>query len=80
MILTITEPFKLIDIIFEQFSAFGTVGLSRGITPYFSDIGKLTIVVLMYIGRVGPITFLLSFSKETTPPKYDYPSEYISTV
>lgn len=80
VILTITEPFKLIDIIFEQFSAFGTVGLSRGITPYFSDIGKLTIVVLMYIGRVGPITFLLSFSKETTPPKYDYPSEYISTV
>lgn len=80
VILTITEPFKLIDILFEQFSAFGTVGLSRGITPYFSDIGKLTIVVLMYIGRVGPITFLLSFSKETTPPKYDYPSEYISTV
>lgn len=80
VVLTLTEPFNLIDIIFEQFSAFGTVGLSRGITPYLSDIGKLIIVVLMYIGRVGPITFLISFSKETTPPKYDYPSEYISTV
>ncbi len=78
--LTLTEPFNLIDILFEQFSAFGTVGLSRGITPYLSNAGKLIIVLLMYIGRVGPITFLTSFSKEITPPKYDYPSEYISTV
>jgi len=80
IILTFTEPFKLIDILFEQFSAFGTVGLSRGITPYLSETGKLIIIILMYIGRVGPITFLTSFSRETTPPKYDYPSEYISTV
>lgn len=80
VILSLTEPFQLIDILFEQFSAFGTVGLSRGITPYLSETGKLIIIILMYIGRVGPITFLTSFSKETTPPKYDYPSEYISTV
>lgn len=80
IILTFTEPFKLIDILFEQFSAFGTVGLSRGITPYLSETGKLIIIILMYIGRVGPITFLTSFSRETIPPKYDYPSEYISTV
>lgn len=79
-ILSFTEPFELIDIVFEQFSAFGTVGLSRGITPYLSETGKLIIIILMYIGRVGPITFLTSFSKETSPPKYDYPSEYISTV
>ncbi len=80
VILSLSEPFNLIDILFEQFSAFGTVGLSRGITPYLSETGKLIIIILMYIGRVGPITFLTSFSKETTPPKYDYPSEYISTV
>lgn len=80
LILSFTEPFNLIDILFEQFSAFGTVGLSRGITPYLSQTGKIVIIILMYIGRVGPITFLTSFSKETTPPKYDYPSEYISTV
>lgn len=80
IILTFTEKFSLIDIIFEQISAFGTVGLSRGITFYLSDTGKFIIILLMYIGRVGPITFLTSLSRETTSPKYDYPSEYVSTV
>jgi potassium uptake TrkH family protein len=80
ILLTLTEPFNLLDILFEQFSAFGTVGLSRGITPYLSLSGKFVIIILMFVGRVGPITFLTSFSKETIPPKYDYPSEYISTV
>lgn len=80
IIMTFTEKFQIIDILFEQISAFGTVGLSRGITFYLSDTGKLIIILLMYIGRVGPITFLTSLSKETTPPKYDYPTEYVSTV
>lgn len=80
IIMTFTEKFQLIDILFEQISAFGTVGLSRCITFYLSDTGKLIIILLMYIGRVGPITFLTSLSKETTPPKYDYPTEYVSTV
>jgi len=80
ILLTLTEPFNLLDILFEQFSAFGTVGLSRGITPYLSLSGKFVIIILMFVGRIGPITFLTSFSKETIPPKYDYPSEYISTV
>lgn len=79
-ILSISEKFNLIDLIFEQFSAFGTVGLSRGITSYLSTTGKAVIIILMFIGRIGPITFLTSFSKEITQPKYDYPSEYISTV
>lgn len=80
IIMTFTEKFQFIDILFEQISAFGTVGLSRGITFYLSDTGKFIIILLMYIGRVGPITFLTSLSKETTPPKYDYPTEYVSTV
>jgi len=79
-ILSLTERFSLIDILFEQFSAFGTVGLSRGITPYLSVTGKSLIIILMYIGRVGPITLLTSLSKEVSQPRYDYPSEYISTV
>jgi trk system potassium uptake protein TrkH len=79
-ILSLTERFSLIDILFEQFSAFGTVGLSRGITPYLSVTGKSLIIILMYVGRVGPITLLTSLSKEVSQPRYDYPSEYISTV
>jgi len=80
LILTITENFPFIDLLFEVISAFGTVGLSRGITFELSDFGKIVIATIMYIGRVGPITLLTSFTKETVQPKYEYPTEYVSTV
>lgn len=55
--LSYSEPFPLSQILFESASAIGTVGLSTGITPELSTVGKVTIIVLMYIGRVGVITF-----------------------
>lgn len=61
--LLITEPlldFK--DIVFEVFSAFGTVGLSLGITPSLSSLGKLLISALMFFGRLGPLTIVLAIS------------------
>ena len=57
VVLSYSEPFKLSQILFEATSAIGTVGLSTGITPELSAIGKFTIIILMYIGRVGVITF-----------------------
>ena len=48
---------KAAALIYEVFSAFGTVGVSVGITPYLSWGSKLVICVLMFIGRLGPITF-----------------------
>ena len=57
VVLSYSEPFKLSQILFEVTSAIGTVGLSTGITPELSAIGKFTIIILMYIGRVGVITF-----------------------
>ena len=45
-------------LVYEVFSAFGTVGVSAGVTPYLSIGSKLIIIVLMFIGRLGPITFL----------------------
>ncbi len=57
VILSYSEPFKLSQILFEATSAIGTVGLSTGITPELSAIGKMVIIVLMYVGRVGVITF-----------------------
>ena len=45
-------------LIYEVFSAFGTVGVSVGVTPYLSIGSKIVIIVLMFIGRLGPITFL----------------------
>jgi len=80
-LLTITDANKiLLDISFEAFSAFGTVGLSRGITPLLSYAGKMVIITLMFIGRIGPLTFMFSIIKAKDKVDFDYPSEEISTV
>ncbi len=56
-IMVAAEPdIRLIDALFEVTSAFGTVGLSTGITPGLSDISKLLSILIMYIGRLGPLT------------------------
>lgn len=63
-ILTITETgFSFLDILFESTSAFGTVGLSLGITSELSPIGKLVITFLMFAGRVGPITIVFALAR-----------------
>ena len=58
VILTITENAPLVTILFETVSAFGTVGLSAGLTPALSPVGKMVIILLMYIGRTGPLTLV----------------------
>jgi potassium uptake TrkH family protein len=80
IILSYIENHSLIDLIFEQVSAFGTVGLSRGITGELTDTGKLIITLIMYIGRVGPLTFILALTRKVKTENYDYPSENISTI
>ena len=57
LVMSYSEPFGLSRILFEATSAIGTVGLSTGITPELSATGKTVIITLMYIGRVGVITF-----------------------
>ncbi len=63
LILSITElngsTWDLHDILFEQVSAFGTVGLSTGLTPDLSNVGKAWIILSMFIGRLGPLTIAL---------------------
>lgn len=73
--LSITETgFSMEEIIFEVFSAFGTVGLSLGITPNLSHIGKILITFLMFFGRVGPLTIVLAISsKGDNKPLLRYP-------
>ena len=57
---------KFIELAFEAVSAFGTVGLSTGITPNLTNVGKVAITIMMFIGRLGPlsIAFALSRKKE----------------
>jgi potassium uptake TrkH family protein len=76
-ILTITEPFSLMELIFEVCSAFGTTGLSLGITPELSAVGKCVLMVLMFIGRIGIMTFIFLLSKEEQKTKYRYPKERV---
>ncbi|MPN59803.1 Ktr system potassium uptake protein B [bioreactor metagenome] len=65
-ILTITEAktgYDFLDILYETISAFSTVGLTRGLTPELSNIGKVLLSLVMYIGRVGPLTIAFAFMK-----------------
>lgn len=55
------------DIVFEQMSAFGTVGLSTGLTPQLTAGCRLWIIATMFIGRLGPLTLVLSFLTEKRP-------------
>ena len=66
------------QIIFEAFSAFGTVGLSMGITSMLSSIGKLIIILLMYLGRVGPLTLIFAISATKLKSNFTYTEEKIS--
>lgn len=54
--LLLSEKAPMVDVIFEAVSALSTVGLSRGLTPQLSVSGQLIIIILMYIGRLGPLT------------------------
>lgn len=57
----VQSSFRAADIIFEVTSAYGTVGLSTGVTPYLSVGSKIVSVIIMYIGRVGPLTIMSSW-------------------
>ncbi|MEK4520770.1 TrkH family potassium uptake protein [Psychrobacillus sp. FSL W7-1457] len=76
--LTITEQLPLLPLLFEVFSAFGTVGISMGITSQLSEFGKVFICVLMFLGRIGPLTlfFILTKPKKV---KYKYPNDQVFT-
>ncbi|MGB7297113.1 MAG: TrkH family potassium uptake protein [Candidatus Aminicenantales bacterium] len=77
-VVLINQPGLLIrDVFFELFSAFGTVGLSLGITPKLSVVGKITVILLMYAGRIGPLTLLLAFSRRRAIGKYEYIEERV---
>ncbi|WP_278287342.1 TrkH family potassium uptake protein [Caloranaerobacter ferrireducens] len=80
MILSLTEKeASFLDIFFETTSAFGTVGLSRGLTPNLSVLGRLIITLTMFAGRVGPLTMAFAFAKKQREYKgtYRYPEERI---
>ncbi len=74
LILSITENASFINVCFETVSAFGTVGLSAGITSSLSIIGKYVIILLMYIGRIGPLTLLAAAAQRMKKVQIEYPT------
>jgi len=65
---------SFLAIFFEVISASGTVGLSLGLTPFLTAAGKLCIAILMFTGRIGPLTLVLAIgSRERYTGKFDYP-------
>ncbi|WP_176555843.1 TrkH family potassium uptake protein [Virgibacillus ndiopensis] len=77
VILSETEPFPIMEIMFEVSSAFGTTGLSMGITPELSDAGKIVIISLMFIGRIGILSFIFLFNRRNKQTNYHYPKERV---
>lgn len=69
--LTISEPgVPYINSLYETVSAFGTVGLTRNLTPYLSSFGKLIIMATMLFGKLGPMTIVFALTRKAKPPKH----------
>jgi trk system potassium uptake protein TrkH len=78
LIMHLLEPDKgPLKILFECVSAFGTVGLSLGITPSLKESSKILLVILMFMGRMGILTLLFAFIRGSKTSVYRYPKENI---
>ncbi len=77
-VLSITEDASFVNILFEVISAFGTVGLSMGITTQLSAIGKVVITITMFVGRIGPLTLFMALAqRHQITTNLSYPDEEI---
>ncbi len=77
LLLSLTEEFSLLDVTFEAVSAFGTVGLSTGITPFLSEAGRLIIISSMFVGRLGPLYVATALVQRQRKQEYHYPVEAV---
>jgi trk system potassium uptake protein TrkH len=78
VLLAVFEQKEFMAVLFETVSAFGTVGLSTGLTPELSLPGRILIILLMFIGRLGPLTIGFAFMlRRIRPGKYRYAEERI---
>jgi trk system potassium uptake protein len=76
-LLTFTEKADMSKLLFETISAFGTVGLSANFTPELSPFGRILITIMMFIGRLGPLTMAFALLNPKKEPKVKYAEEKI---
>jgi len=77
IILLATEGAPLMDVTFEAVSAFGTVGLSTGLTPKLTVAGRVLLSLVMYAGRVGPLTLAVALTRQDRPAGWRLPEERV---
>jgi trk system potassium uptake protein TrkH len=68
---------QFLPVIFETFSGFGTVGLSMNFTSRLTDAGRLVICVVMFLGRIGPLTAALAVGTRRKQAKFQYAEENV---
>lgn len=78
MIILSNSDFDFLTVLYEVTSAYATVGLTLGITTKLNAVCKITLIILMFMGRVGSLTVLYSFIKTDSKKKYKYPKEEIN--
>ena len=78
LIICSVQNLALTDVLFESFSAMGTVGMTTGITRELNTISRIVIILLMYSGRIGSLTFALSFGDKRIAKQIVMPSERIN--
>lgn len=78
-LLLATQEGSQVGLMFEAFSAFGTVGLSTGVTPHLTPLGRVLVVVLMFAGRLGPLTITLAIRERPYEGVRRLPSARVMT-
>jgi trk system potassium uptake protein TrkH len=76
LVLLIVEQHSFLALLFETFSAFGTVGLSTGVTPDLTPVGRIVIILTMFVGRLGPLTVAFALAQRRRAV-FRYPEEQI---
>ncbi|MDQ7791202.1 MAG: potassium transporter TrkG [Clostridia bacterium] len=77
LVLSVTEKADFLTTLFEATSAIGIVGLSMGLTPELSPVGRIVVIICMIIGRVGPLTIAYALLRRRQQPKLKHPEEQI---
>ncbi len=78
IIASVETEMTLLDIAFECFSAYSTVGLSLGITSQFHDVSKVVLIFVMFLGRISMLSLVIAIVKKTSYKSYKYPQEEIT--
>jgi len=78
MIFLATQPLPFEKLAFEVVAAFATVGLSMDITNQLNDVGRVSLILLMFAGRIGPLTLAMAIGERTRAKKYSLPEGRIA--